>query len=443
MAMRGQRFHIDLSSDDETDTARPFKPRSTAASIVGPAADIVERPVSVDPKPPSLPRIYKSTTGFPAHRKRAGQPTFKQGRVGPEYERGPSVNLSNNPVFSLNRDKLDIAAKKEDDVSRKSDERQSIDKENQQRIAKMSPEEVENAKKELLSGLKPSLIERLLKKANIDDETKGLEVEPPSNPPGEKAPNTENPPKRVDFLIPDATQKQNPALTSSLPTHDSSVPDPDLAPTVPPSDLLPASSTPAPFKPHSSHASTPPALDPSSPSFLSDLHQAYFPSLPANPASLTWMTPLPPSSSSPYSPSNSSLPPSALRFDFRGHLLPPRLAAQLPPTKGLHHHSSAPEAAGYTVPELAHLARSAVASQRCVAYQTLGRVLYRLGRGDFGREGEDLCEGLWMLMDEGKVLDILVAEAGRGDEGNRSCWVTATEAVWLWRKGGGRRWKAE
>lgn len=110
--------------------------------------------------------------------------------------------------------------------------------------------------------------------------------------------------------------------------------------------------------------------------------------------------------------------------------------------KGLHHHGAAPEAAGYTVPELAYLARSAFAAQRCIAFQTLGRVLYRLGRGDFGHEGE-LAEGLWGLMEDGKVLDLLVEAAGSGEQGNRSCWATATEAVWLWRKGGGRRWGAK
>lgn len=81
-------------------------------------------------------------------------------------------------------------------------------------------------------------------------------------------------------------------------------------------------------------------------------------------------------------------------------------------------------------------------------------MLYRLGRGDFGHAGgededEDkgeeggLAGGLWELMEEGKVVDVLCEVAGREGEmaGNRSCWVFATEAIWLWRKGGGRRWK--
>lgn len=159
---------------------------------------------------------------------------------------------------------------------------------------------------------------------------------------------------------------------------------------------------------------------------------------------MAWMTPIDPKAEkeSVYSATQESFTPSSLRFDFRGHLLPPRLSAQISQTKGLHHHAHAPSSAGYTIPELAHLARSAYAAQRCIAYQTLGRILYRLGRGDFGREGEDLCEGLWELMDQGRVVEGMVAAAAKGEEGgNRSVWVTATEASWLWRKGGGRKWK--
>lgn len=98
--------------------------------------------------------------------------------------------------------------------------------------------------------------------------------------------------------------------------------------------------------------------------------------------------------------------------------------------------------------------------------QTLGRVLYRLGRGDFGREvadevgkegdvdeeggededgeegGEALCEALWNEVAKERIHDILMEAAGEnGEKGNRSVWVIATEAVWLWQKGGGRTLK--
>lgn len=105
--------------------------------------------------------------------------------------------------------------------------------------------------------------------------------------------------------------------------------------------------------------------------------------------------------------------------------------------------------------------------QRCVAFQTLGRLLYRLGRGDFGSDGgagvgyeddggdddegaggeegggRELYLGLWKCVEEGRVLETLMEEAGRAEgKGNRSCWVTATEALWLWRRGGGKRVRA-
>lgn len=92
-------------------------------------------------------------------------------------------------------------------------------------------------------------------------------------------------------------------------------------------------------------------------------------------------------------------------------------------------------------------------------FQTLGRVLYRLSKGEFGNAGEadtpetldnedsmrELARGLWHEVERLKVIQILVEESeGKGVDGGRhlSAKAYATEAVWLWRKGGGRRWKA-
>ncbi len=323
-----------------------------------------------------------------------------------------------------------------------SSEAQSIDEENKRRISNMSPQEIEDARTELLTGLRSSLIERLLKNASIDDDAVKLvdRTEPEHRAKGHAHPDAGDKEATLDIAAVTPCPRSPVDLSSA--TERAPLAESDMPPAKPPLDLRPASVIP-PRPKHGSDLPAPPALDPSSPSFLTDLHAAYFPSLPTNPAAMAWMAPLPASSASEYSPASASLPPSSLRFDFRGHLLPPRLAAQIPPTKGLHHHSVAPDAAGYTIPELARLAHSAVAAQRCIAYQTLGRLLYRLGRGDFGQEGDDLCEALWAMVKEGEVLDILIREAGQGEHGNRTCWVTATEAVWLWRKGGGKRWKAE
>ncbi|KAK3388520.1 RPAP1-like protein [Sordaria brevicollis] len=202
---------------------------------------------------------------------------------------------------------------------------------------------------------------------------------------------------------------------------------------------------------HFPTAPPPPELDPSDPNFLSTLHEKFFPSLPADPSKLAWMAPIPTEDSpadkeSPYYPGQSSLPVSALRFDFKGRLIPPRLSRQIPVSKGLHHHGEAPEAAGYTIPELARLARSSVNSQRCIAFRTLGRMLYRLGKGEWGtgaggRDGDedDLAFGLWRCFQEGRVLES-IGEAAAVEEGVGSVSVRAyaIEAMWLFEKGG---WK--
>ena len=133
------------------------------------------------------------------------------------------------------------------------------------------------------------------------------------------------------------------------------------------------------------------------------------------------------------------------------------MAAEIPVTAGLHHHGEAPEAAGYTIPELAMLARSSFPAQRCISFQTLGRLLYRLGKGEFGNPGDggqntvgaedtlgELARGLWGEVEKQGVVEICVAESeGKIANGRHvSARAYATEAVWLWQRGGGRRWKA-
>ena len=86
-------------------------------------------------------------------------------------------------------------------------------------------------------------------------------------------------------------------------------------------------------------------------------------------------------------------------------------------------------------------------AQKCVSFQTVGRILYKLGIGVFGdfeaEEGDgggELCRGLWGCVEREHVIDVLLAEVEREEgRGNRSVRALAMEAVWLWRKGGGRR----
>ena len=441
MAIPGQRFHINLDAElnDLANGRTVFN--------LGLVGDIKERTVSSMSKPPSPPRLHDSGTGLPAHRTRRGQPRSRQGEAGQPTNtpapRKPSQVRRELPsqVVSEN-DKGRAITDSELSIRKEGSLRDpSIDIENKQRLAQMSDTEIEEARQELMAGLSPSLIEKLLKKANIDQGSADDDIELEQNMKSSTT-QKEKSQKRVTFEDPAPLPSDGVKRQDDDPSWNPDGPPLEIPPDLHPASLHQSSLPQAPGI-HFPHPSQAPDLDPSDPDFLSTLHQIYFPKLPADPSTTAWMAPLGPEAAeeSAYSPSQDSQTVSALRFDFRGHLLPPRLSAQIPSTKGLHHHSHAPASAGYTVPELSHLARSTYPAQRCMAFQTLGRILYRLGRGDFGQEGEDLCEGLWQLMEQGQVVDQLVEVAAKEDSGNRSVWVVATEAVWLWRRGGGRKWK--
>ena len=450
MAVRGQRFDINLNSDDEPDGVHSSGPGQVPGLNFGLVKDIRERSTSLDAKSPAAPKFKSSQTGFPTHKIRTGPSRFMQTRENQpkgssQIQRTTETNIASPPLSQLESCNLNGSTangRRIDSPGGSKDP--SINQENKQRLAQMSDEEIEEARKELMGGLSPSLIERLLKKANIEEGGNDTMDELDQSRDVEDS-SAQASPKKVRF---EESETQHEPFLKTKSANSTLASDPDAPPVYPPPDLQPASQIsllpPPPPNMHFPQAPKPPDLDPSDPNFLSALHSKYFPSLPSDPSTMAWMTPIDSKAEqeSVYSPAHESFTPSALRFDFRGHLLPPRLSAQISQTKGLHHHAHAPSSAGYTIPELAHLARSAYPAQRCIAYQTLGRILYRLGRGDFGREGDDLCEGLWSLMDQGRVVEGMVAAAAKGEEGgNRSVWATATEAIWLWRKGGGLKWK--
>lgn len=421
----GEKFTIPLDSDsgDDTHHHRRPDPKANLRFI----RDIVEKPIPTSPV--LAPNVTNATsTGFPAHKKR-GPSKFKQ-RAQEDLERQRRRQAAGPPPSTRPNAQLDERS-----------ERQRISDENEQRIASMSQEEIEEERKELLSGLSPGLIERLLKKSILDhgavhgsfkDEPVGdnPRLEQKSSPSPRLVQKDEHPTptRKVAF---ESTPENAPTSTPPTP-HPTAVdaPDEDLSP--PPTTV---------------HFPRPPTtrddldLDPSSPEFLAQLHTKYFPDLPSDPSKLAWMNPPTTDEDAAYHPTNTDLPASALRFDFRGDLLPPRKSREIPANLGLHHHADAPNAAGYTVPELARLARSAFPTQRCMAMQTLGRVLYKLGMGIYGVE--DITQGLWRCMAEGRVVAGL-EEAAQGKQGGHlSVKAYATDALWLWQKGGGRRWKAE
>lgn len=487
--MRGERFVVDLSDDE--DAVAIQQKQNTPASQPDPATpaspfafvkDIIERE-PVAPKPPTLPTFKQTATGFPEHKKRTRISAFKaQRNQVPATEAFHEYASKLQPAQSYNAPSL-----RNENETPEEEELRQIDEENTKRLASMSLNEIEAERNELLESLSPSLAKLLMKRATKSSETE-QEAKTTEKPQSKKDEDAVSYLKRatldhgrgdtgikdlgpIEHYKPSAEPVPLPkpkgkytAPTKSVRWLEENEVDDDAEP---PSEikehLQPASS----FTPHKhdhEHAKcddpthdhshdadgpaihfpqgpAPPELDPSDPDFLEKMHDTYFPSLPADPSKLAWMAPLPTEGSpadldSTYNPHQPALPASALRFDFHGALLPPNIARAMPVSKGLHHHADAPEAAGYTVPELARLARSTYPAQRCIAYQVLGRLMYRLGKGIFG-QGSEMTMGLWRCIEEGKVLEIL-QQAAASETGHRSVRVYAQDAVWLWQRGGGK-----
>ncbi|KAJ5372180.1 hypothetical protein N7517_004186 [Penicillium concentricum] len=444
MAFRGERFLLDLDEESGApEIPSPF-------SLVG---EIQERASSTAiPPAPKLPTSSASSTGFPAPRQRKAS-SFKQRR---SNQPTPPTPPPTEPTAQ--------------------DDKKSIDEENRRQLAAMSDAQIQQEREELMEQMDPGLLERFLRRANIEEDEK-TEFSPPAPVADEKS----KPRKSVSFDIPPSAPVAAPpsAQAHSLPKQ-SPKPHPrneDLAPPSLPQDLHPASQRPS-LDPatletfHFPQPTTPmPVLDPSSPSFLSDLQSHYFPEIAQDPSKLSWMQPLSadeedPDSTSAYHPASNaiSMAPSAIRFSLRGTILAPETSLSLPTTMGLHHHGEDPHAAGYTIPELAILARSTFPAQRCIAWQVIGRILFRLGRAEFGDRGGPLSDGLWFVIEKEGIVAGMLAEAdgvagqtqGRNksknpkedEEGNNlplasgvgrhaSAAAWAVEGIWLWQKGGG------
>jgi hypothetical protein len=435
--IRGERFNIDLS-DEEGDSPAP-----APAIVTDFVNDVQERVTSA-----AAPPTFKSNvTGFPAHKKRTGATSrFKKSRGGADDSSPHPVSVS-QPAPTPEQT-----------------ERQQIDAENKRKLAEMSEAEIEQERQELFAGLSPGLIEKLLKRANIDDEPPTQSFLPatdrPVDRPAEPARRPSKAPRKVSFALPEqeieeekqnSTAKHHSISEPSLRANDDSRMQTEQL-------EKPESSTKSDETAeysgtiHFPRPPTAPDLDPASTTFLDDLHEKYFPNLAHDPSKLAWMTAATKEEDAAYDPSQSGLDPSAVRFNFKGALIPPSMANTLSTDLGLHHHGDAPSAAGYTISELAHLARSSFPAQRCIAYQTLGRILFRLGIGEFGRESDldvegpegeraKLAKGLWAAIKENRVLDTLTEEANK-ERGHQTSIALAQEAVWNWQRGGGRDLKA-
>lgn len=406
MSLRGQKFELDLDADNFT----PIPLSSSAdkpASVISLIGEIKERSPAA---PPTTPKPRDSKTGFPAHKKRTNISAFKQ----QSSLRGAKTNGSGERQNHPSDKAIAYHIGKRHGHNFDAKEKQEISEENRQRIADMTEEEISEARAELMSSLNPAFIERLLKRASIDEAANDYDS-------SSRADTKRELPRESRNSSPEAPDD---TATSQAPSQaDQHLVAPIHFPQ-PPVD-------PSTFTP----------LDPSSPSFLEELKKHYFPSTPHDPASMSWLTDPTEDEDreSPYNPSKDNYQISQLRFSFTGALIPPIESLNIPVDKGLHHHGIAPSSAGYTIPELAILSRSTLPSQRCIAYQILGRMMYRLGHGQFGVKGGDLYEGLWGIIEREWVVEVMMAEANR-TTGHASAKAYSVEALWLWRRGcGGER----
>ncbi|KEF53660.1 uncharacterized protein A1O9_10060 [Exophiala aquamarina CBS 119918] len=399
MAIPGQRFELDLDADDFT--VRPLSEQTGFTDII---KDLQEHDSSSPPPPPA----FKSTkSGFPEHKYRFNASAFKKQQQQQQQQQASRQTTPAETAARLEPSDRAITHQvgKKYGVNFDTQQKADINEENKRRIAEMSPEDIEEARAELMRNLNPAFLERLLKRANIEEDSMDQ-----NRWPGDAEHDSGG------HILGDTTTL-NPAPESS--EQEPSAPTIHFpAPPRPKSDFVP--------------------LDSNDPSFLSDLKSQYFPEMSHDPSSLSWLQDPTEAEEqdSLYNPERDSFPPSALRFGFDGRLIPPKESLEIDVKQGLHHHGDAPSSAGYTIPELSLLARSSLANQRCMAYQVLGRILFRIGRGDFGARGSELQEALWALIEHEKPLDVMMSEANR-QSGHASAKAHAIEALWLWRKGGG------
>jgi hypothetical protein len=280
-----------------------------------------------------------------------------------------------------------------------------IDRENRNKMAEMTEEEILELQKSLQASLSPAFRDMLLRKDKVPLSSLQAEERPaPSN------------------TSPIQPQVSHPSSVKSTP-----------------SPSKPTASIPAP-QPSTINN---PFVDDKS---FDDHLRTFFPPSTTSIPPPEWTLPVHPAEETFYSTPDPSHPdPSTMRFDFQGKHIPADTSRSLPTHLGLHHHSLDPGAAGYTLAELAILARSTQPSQKCIALKIMGFVLADVASaGGGGKYPWDVQEGLWDEIERERVIEILleVAKGGREAGGNRSVQRYAEDAVTRWVNAGGpKQWE--
>lgn len=182
--------------------------------------------------------------------------------------------------------------------------------------------------------------------------------------------------------------------------------------------------------------------------FEKKLKEKYFPDLPTEVDKMRWMEPIDDDSNI---TNNKVIDTVAdLRFDFKGNLCAPQ--KEVDSTKdGLHHHADNPDLKGYTLEELQNYALSTYPGQKCIALQTLGRIMYKVKaeryyqlipeidqeqfeklNGDITPIIEQIYGMLWAWIKHLKIVEIIESNLGNK---NMSIKNYATEAMWMLKQG--------
>lgn len=415
--MRGERFFIPLpdSPPPPSSAPAPAPPKDApllpglSPSLVG---DVLERraPGAEPARAPAAPSPRGPGAGFPAHRRRR-----RRGGREKEEEGG---------------------------------ERARISAENEALLAGMTAGEIEEARREMVERLGGEVVGRVLMRLRGgegggeeggDEREKILE----GRRGGKSVSFAES--ERVDEDGREDTKVEAATTTTTASTTD--------APSTDGPAQTSLTTTSARVPPPPSRPPHAPKLDPSSPSFLADLHAAYFADQPPPPRPQQPSQP----SSTPHAPASASTAAASLRFTLTGALLPAAQPHDEPAPNHNHNHVHAdPSAPGHTLPALALLSRSRVPAQRCLAHRALDGLLSRLAAGAFGAlpppvppgastitttTTTDLAPAILDLLRRNRVAQSLreeVRRAERGGHASAGAYAAGALAAWEGMEGGAR-----
>ncbi|KAJ1912545.1 hypothetical protein IWQ60_009617 [Tieghemiomyces parasiticus] len=129
-------------------------------------------------------------------------------------------------------------------------------------------------------------------------------------------------------------------------------------------------------------------------------------------------------------------PIATTRFDFRGRII--AADAERPVHQGLHHHANAPAAAGYTLAELLHLARSTFPTQRVIPMRIFGQILARCRQSLFNAEldptttsDDYLPETAAEILRYLETADFPLYISQMATETHRTCVITALDVLYV------------